>query len=130
MQIQFELGEPFQPFNQLMGVFPAGSKHALPTALQPLFDDENSPILDFYPKDFKIDMNGKRFAWQGVALLPFIDERRLLDATQPIIEQLPEAEQRRNQRYVGSAASSALAACMCCAVHASAALAALSMQLD
>jgi 5'-3' exoribonuclease 2 len=98
MQITFDLGEPFQPYNQLMGVFPAGSKHALPAPLQPLFDDPNSPILDFYPKDFKVDMNGKRFAWQGVALLPFIDEARLLEATQPIIDALPDSERRRNER--------------------------------
>jgi 5'-3' exoribonuclease 2 len=113
VQIQFELGEPFQPFNQLMGVFPAGSKHALPKALQPLFDDENSPILDFYPKDFKIDMNGKRFAWQGVALLPFIDETRLLEATQSLIEKLPAAEQRRNQRCASPGMLTRVAQCMC-----------------
>eukprot|EP00892_Ulva_mutabilis_P005061 jgi/Ulvmu1/2927/UM149_0006.1 len=98
LKISFDLGEPFAPFNQLMGVLPAGSKHALPKQLQPLFDDENSPILDFYPKDFKVDMNGKRFAWQGVALLPFIDEERLLEATDPIIQQLSEEEKRRNQQ--------------------------------
>lgn len=98
MQIEFELGEPFQPFNQLMGVLPAGSKHALPEPLRPLFDTEESPILDFYPSEFKIDMNGKRFAWQGVALLPFIEEDRLLDATGPIIGELPPDERRRNEK--------------------------------
>lgn len=58
--------------------------------------DEDSPIIDFYPTTFEIDMNGKRMAWQGVALLPFIDENRLLEAMQPYYEQAPEEEKRRN----------------------------------
>ena len=59
--------------------------------------DEKSPIIDFYPTTFQIDMNGKRMAWQGVALLPFIDESRLLEAMTPRYPGLNDDEKRRNK---------------------------------
>ena len=80
IEINFAKGTPFRPYEQLMAVLPAASKTALPAVFWPLMTEEDSEIIDFYPEDFQIDLNGKKFAWQGVALLPFIDEKRLLDA--------------------------------------------------
>lgn len=59
--------------------------------------EEDSPILDFYPETFEIDMNGKKMAWQGVALLPFIDPQRLLAAMAPRYPELTDDERRRNR---------------------------------
>ena len=40
--------------------------------------DLNSPICDYFPSEFVIDIVGKKFAWLGEVLLPFIDSNRLL----------------------------------------------------
>jgi 5'-3' exoribonuclease 2 len=96
MDIVFEKGRVSKPFEQLMSVLPAASRHALPEVFHPLMTDEDSKIIDFYPEDFEVDLNGKKMAWQGVALLPFIDMPRLLAAVQSKYPLLGPAEAARN----------------------------------
>lgn len=94
---KFNKGTPFKPLEQLMGVFPAASRQHVPLPFAKLMLDPKSPIIDFYPDDFQIDLNGKKFAWQGVALLPFVDEQRLFKAVDPYRRELTLEEQKRNQ---------------------------------
>ncbi|KAI9839684.1 MAG: 5'-3' exoribonuclease 2 [Sclerophora amabilis] len=97
MKISFEKGAIFKPFEQLMGVLPAASNHAIPEVFHELMTNEDSEIIDFYPENFPIDLNGKKFAWQGVALLPFIDSNRLLDAMAKRYPLLSAEDAARNE---------------------------------
>jgi 5'-3' exoribonuclease 2 len=97
-QPTFQKGKPFRPYEQLMGVLPAASNHAIPEPFRSLMSDPESDIIDFYPEDFVLDLNGKKFNWQGVALLPFIDEKRLLAAMATRYPLLSKDEHRRNAR--------------------------------
>ncbi|TIA70881.1 hypothetical protein E3P92_02895 [Wallemia ichthyophaga] len=98
LPIKFELGKPFRPFEQLMGVFPAASGVHIPRPFREYMTSHDSPILDFYPEDFNIDMNGKKMVWQAVPLLPFIDEERLTSALKTRYDDLSDDEKRRNER--------------------------------
>ena len=93
----FDLGQPFRPYQQLMGVLPDRSKKIVPAVYHDLMSKPDSPIIDFYPKDFDLDMNGKKMEWEAVVKIPFIDEKRLLAAMAPRDKQLTKAERLRNE---------------------------------
>jgi 5'-3' exoribonuclease 1 len=98
IKIEFSLGQPFRPLEQLLGTLPPASKAFLPLPYRELMTS-SSPIVDFYPVSFDVDMNGKRNSWEGIALIPFIDENRLLGAVNTIDKvQLTRWERLRNVR--------------------------------
>ncbi|KAJ1981667.1 5'-3' exoribonuclease 2 [Dimargaris xerosporica] len=94
--IQFELGFPINPIEQLMSVLPAASRASVPEEFGKLMTDPDSEVIDFYPERFQLDLNGKKFLWQAVALLPFIDEKRLHAALAKREHTLTEEERIRN----------------------------------
>jgi 5'-3' exoribonuclease 2 len=96
MKINFEKGRISRPFEQLMSVLPAASRHAIPEVFHDLMTKQDSPILDFYPEEFEIDLNGKKMSWQGIALLPFIEMPRLLAAMETRSHLLSPEDQARN----------------------------------
>lgn len=97
MTVNFQKGRTAKPFEQLMSVQPAASKHVLPSIFHELMTDQDSPIIDFYPEEFQIDLNGKKMAWQGVALLPFIEMSRLLAEVEKKYPLLSPDDAARNE---------------------------------
>ena len=80
-----------------MGVLPDRSKVIVPTPYHDLMTNPNSPIIDFYPRDFELDMNGKKMEWEAVVKIPFIDESRLLPAMKTKDHLLSQDEKDRNE---------------------------------
>eukprot|EP01054_Gregarina_sp_Poly1_P000362 Gregarina_sp_Poly_1__361@NODE_1088_length_5132_cov_211_245410_g754_i0_p1_GENE_NODE_1088_length_5132_cov_211_245410_g754_i0NODE_1088_length_5132_cov_211_245410_g754_i0_p1_ORF_typecomplete_len521_score62_17XRN_M/PF17846_1/4_3e66HalX/PF08663_10/3e02HalX/PF08663_10/2_4_NODE_1088_length_5132_cov_211_245410_g754_i013742936 len=89
-------GVPFSPLEQLMANLPPRSACFLPPCLAKLMTDPASPLRDFYPKKFHEDPDGKRFRWQWVALVPFIDPVRLKAEARKHYSELSSSEIDRN----------------------------------
>jgi len=96
-KVEFTLGTPFYPFEQLLGVLPPKSSKLLPDPYSELILNLGSDISDFYPEEIIIDREGTKYDWQGVVLLPFIDSDRLLAAVAKIDQsRLTDHERFRN----------------------------------
>ena len=93
----FVLGEPFHPLVQLMAVLPPQSAHCLPPKMRELMVDPRSPLHEFYPRMFKVDLNGQTVTWKGVVLIPFIDSKVLLDTVAGAELGLTAEEEARNK---------------------------------
>ncbi|CAL1367349.1 unnamed protein product [Linum trigynum] len=98
VKVKFHKGSPFKPFEQLMAVLPPRSSTALPKAYRNLMTDEKSNIISLFPTDFAVDMQGKRFSWQGICKLPFVDERLLLAELHKVDKDLQGHETERNKQ--------------------------------
>ncbi|KAG8182018.1 hypothetical protein JTE90_013950 [Oedothorax gibbosus] len=96
MEMNFELGKPFLPFQQLLAVLPKLSKELLPEPYQKLMCENDSPLVDSYPDDFITDLNGKQQEWEAVVLIPFINEKLLIKCSEMVNKSLTDEEKKRN----------------------------------
>lgn len=66
----------------MLYVMPLGSAHAIPQQLWPLMTDPNSPILDMFFYDGRVDTEGKNEDWAAIHLVPFADPSRIQESLQ------------------------------------------------
>lgn len=66
----FQPNQPVAPFLQLMVVLPSSSAELVPDGLDHLMRREDSPLSSYYPRDFEIDLAGKKRDWEGIVQLP------------------------------------------------------------
>jgi len=83
---------------QLLSVLPAQSGRLLPPSYRELMTDQASPLAEFYPRDFEVDLNGKTNSWEAIVKIPFIDEQKMIDVLTTIdhARELTPQERLRN----------------------------------
>ena len=74
--------EPLLPYQSLIMILPKNSKKLLPPAYHEVYD----LYPEDYPSRFVIDFNGKRMPWEALAILPFIDQEKLIKFEETIRE--------------------------------------------
>ena len=92
---KFENTQPSPPFIQLLSVLSPKSKDLIPDPINNLLNS-NSPISQFYPLDFKIDLRGKKYEWQGINLLPIIDDELLIQQYENLKDSIHARDKKRN----------------------------------
>ena len=97
-KLKFKKGTPYKPFHQLLMVLPADSSHLLPRSYQKLMIESNSPLIEYYPIDFKLDTLYKRYFWECVPILPNISFIKIRDATRRAY--LNKQDRERNRKGV------------------------------
>ncbi|GMI50271.1 hypothetical protein TeGR_g6441 [Tetraparma gracilis] len=91
----FDQGKPFPSLVQLLSVLPPQSSKLLPDSYAALMGEE-SPLVEFYPRVFETDANGKRQSWESVVKIPFIESDKLMETVSAVDHDLTPAERRRN----------------------------------
>lgn len=94
--LDFTLGVPYTPFQQLMLIFPPQMDFLVPSILRPIMNDDKLLCTQFYPTDFKLDVLIGIKQEYSEALLPEIDEELLLSTVKKYEAKLNEVEKSRN----------------------------------
>lgn len=87
---------PLLPFQQLLAIMPPKSSKLLPEPLNKLLIDDDSPIKEYSPEEFEIDLSGKKNDWQGIVRLPIINPEEVIDIYNTKSKLIDEREMRRN----------------------------------
>ena len=90
----FRRNKPMLPFQQLFYILPSKSCKLLP---QPL--DEELKLMKSDTTDVEIDLSGKKYEYQGVVLLPFLDLKVVNKIYKKHYEKVSYVEKKRN--YLG-----------------------------
>ena len=93
--IDFKLGKPIKPIEQLLSVLPPQSSYLIPDNCTWLMKSYKSPIIHLYPTDYDLDMLYKRKYWECIPILPDLDICSIKSACKNI--KLTDRDEKKNR---------------------------------
>lgn len=94
--INYESTNPIEQFEQLLSVIPPKSSNLLPSPLNLLLKNMDSPIKKYCPDTIEVDLSGKKNDWEGVVLLPMVDQKQITNALNQCRNQIDKRDIKRN----------------------------------
>lgn len=95
--LEFEMGTPFTPFEQLMLILPPQNDHLVPSVLRPVMTQLEEGCVQYYPTDFRLDVTAGVKTIYSEAILPEIDVEHLMTVVREKEKLLNEEEMKRNE---------------------------------
>jgi 5'-3' exoribonuclease 1 len=90
-----KISQPNSIFQQLLSILPPASSHFLPSPLNTLLN-ESSSLKEFYPDKFEVCLDHKKYEWEGVVILPIIDQEKLRKEYNKLYPLINEKDKKRN----------------------------------
>jgi 5'-3' exoribonuclease 1 len=87
---------PSVPFQQLLSVLPPKSAKLIPEPLCKLLTSSTSPLHEYCPNDFEVDLSGKRKEWEGIVILPMVNFEKVREEYFKIVSTVDPRELKRN----------------------------------
>lgn len=95
--VEYRTTGPPQPFQQLLSVLPPASANLLPSPLNKLLTSSRSPLAPYCPKEFEVDIDGKKMEWEGVVLVPKPDPHFVRELYYRYVNKVSEADAKRDK---------------------------------
>lgn len=92
----YPVSTPTVPFVQLLSVLPPKSADLLPVPLDELLCSDTSPMAEYCPDEFPVDLSGKRQAWEGTVILPMVDYAKVEQWYFERVKKVDERDRKRN----------------------------------
>lgn len=90
---RYHKGIPSTPFLQLLTILPPKSSHLLPKNMSNVL---NTHLKKFCPDKVEVDLSGKKQEYQGIVLLPFVEQKTVQKVYDEYISKLDEKDLKRN----------------------------------